>query len=67
MQRCFVRRPNYRSCMIKRNFSDALRSRTGLAMVNEALCKIVCDNLVVLIREIYDFGIESALGIDTAA
>ena len=44
--------------MIKRKFGDFLRSKTDAAMVNEALCKIVCHNLVVLIHEMYELGIE---------
>ena len=27
-------------------------------MVNEALCKILCHNLVVLIHEMYELGID---------
>src|SRR5207253_8941698 len=30
--------------MIKRKFGDSLRSKTDVAMVNEALCKILCHN-----------------------
>jgi len=30
---------------MKRKFGDSLRSRTDVAMVNEALAKIVCHNL----------------------
>lgn len=44
--------------MIKRKFGDALRSKTDVAMVNESLCKILCHNLVVLIHEMYELGIE---------
>ncbi len=44
--------------MIKRKFGDSLRSKTDVAMVNEALCKILCHNLVVLIHEIHELGIE---------
>jgi transposase len=44
--------------MIKRKFGDSLRSKTDVAMVNETLCKILCHNLVVLIHEIYELGIE---------
>ena len=44
--------------MIKRKFGDFLRSKTDAAMVNEALCKIVCHNLVVLIHKMYELGIE---------
>jgi transposase len=48
--------------MIKRKFGDSLRSRTDVAMVNEALAKILCHNLVVLIHEMYELGIEPIFG-----
>jgi transposase len=44
--------------MIKRKFGDSIRSKTDTAMVNETLCKILCHNLVVLIHEMYELGIE---------
>jgi len=44
--------------MIKRKFGDSLRSKTDVAMVNETLCKVLCHNLVVLIHEMYELGIE---------
>ncbi len=44
--------------MMKRKFGDGLRSKTDVAMVNEALCKILCHNLVVLIHEMYELGID---------
>lgn len=43
---------------IKRKFGDSLRSRTDTAMVNEALCKALCHNLVVLIHEMHELGID---------
>jgi transposase len=43
--------------MMKRKFGDSLRSKTDTAMVNEALCKILCHNLAVLIHEIHELGI----------
>src|SRR6267154_100914 len=43
--------------IIKRKFGDALRGKTDVAMVNEALCKILCENLVILIHEIHELGI----------
>ena len=43
--------------MIKRKFGDALRSKDDTAMVNEALCKILCHNIVVVIHEVYGLGI----------
>lgn len=45
--------------MMKRKFGDSLRSRTDSAMKNEALCKILCHNIVVLIHEIEELGIEA--------
>jgi transposase len=44
--------------MMKRKFGDSLRSKTDVAMVNEALCKILCHNIVVLIHEMFELGIE---------
>lgn len=44
--------------MIKRKFGDSLRSKGDVAMVNEALCKVLCHNLVVLIHEMYELGID---------
>jgi hypothetical protein len=44
--------------MIKRKFGDSLRSKTDVAMVNETLCKILCHNIVVLIHEMHELGIE---------
>ncbi|MGA2369977.1 MAG: transposase [Candidatus Korobacteraceae bacterium] len=44
--------------MMKRKFGDGLRSKTDVAMVNETLCKVLCHNLVVLIHEMYELGIE---------
>jgi len=45
--------------MMKRKFGDSLRSKTDTAMVNETLCKILCHNLVVLIHETQELGIEA--------
>jgi transposase len=44
--------------MMKRKFGDSLRSKTDVAMVNETLCKVLCHNLVVLIHEMYELGID---------
>ncbi|MGA2333840.1 MAG: transposase [Terriglobales bacterium] len=44
--------------MMKRKFGDSLRSKTDTAMVNETLCKILCHNLVVLIHEMCELGID---------
>ena len=44
--------------MIKAKFRDHVRSKTDVAMRNEALCKILCHNLCVLIQEMYELGID---------
>ena len=44
--------------MIKRKFGDSLRSKSDTAMVNEALAKVLCHNIVVLIHEMYELGID---------
>ena len=44
--------------MMKRKFGDGLRSKTDVAMVNETLCKVLCHNLVVLIHEMCELGID---------
>jgi hypothetical protein len=44
--------------MIKRKFGDSLRSQSDVAIVNQTLRKILCHNLVVLIREMHGPEIE---------
>jgi transposase len=44
--------------MIKAKFGDSLRSNTRTAQYNEALCKILCHNICVVIQSIYELGIE---------
>ena len=55
--------PNKRS-KIESKFSKvrtksggALRSKTDVAMRNEALCKVLCHNLCCLIQSVYELGI----------
>ena len=43
--------------MIKAKFRDHVRSKTPVAMANEVLCKIICDNLCVLVQEAHELGI----------
>jgi transposase len=43
--------------MIKAKFGDSIRSKTDTAMVNEALCKLLCHNLCCLIASIHELGI----------
>jgi transposase len=43
--------------MIKAKFGGHVRSKTPVAQVNEALCKVLCHNICVLIQSIYELGI----------
>jgi transposase len=43
--------------MIKSKFGERLRSKTETAQMNEALCKVLCHNLCVVIQSMYELGI----------
>jgi len=47
--------------MIKSKFMDFVRSKDRTAQVNEVLLKILCHNIVVLIHEINELGIDANL------
>src|SRR5439155_20234128 len=42
---------------VKRKFGDSVMSRSDTGMVNEALCKLLCQNLTCLIQEQETLGI----------
>ncbi len=44
--------------MIKSKFTDIIRSKNGIAQINEVLLKVLCHNIVVLIQSMYELGIE---------
>ena len=44
---------------IKRNFGDTIRSKTSVAQTNEALLKVLCHNIVCVIHEIHESGVEA--------
>jgi transposase len=44
--------------MIKSKFGDKLRSRTRTAQINEALCKILCHNIEVLIQSMFELNLK---------
>jgi transposase len=46
--------------MMKAKFGDAVRSKTDVAMKNEALCKVLCHNICCVIQSIYELGIDPA-------
>lgn len=56
----YYRRNNIESTffMIKARFGGFLRSKSERAQVNEALCKVVCHNLCVLIQSMSELNIE---------
>lgn len=43
--------------MIKAKFGDALRSKTQIAQFNEALCKVLCHNICVVIQSMHELGV----------
>ena len=53
--------------MIKSKFGQRLRSRTLTAQINEALCKVLCHNLCVVIQSVHELGIETNFATGTAA
>ena len=44
--------------MIKAKFGDSLRSKTTTAQINEALCKVLCHNICVVIQSMYELGVD---------
>lgn len=44
--------------MIKSKFGDRLRSKTRRAQINEALCKVLCHNIVVLISAMHELNLK---------
>jgi transposase len=53
--------------MIKSKFGQRLRSKTLTAQINEALCKVLCHNLCVVIQSHHELGIETDFATDEAA
>lgn len=48
--------------MLKAKFGDTVRSKTPIAQVNEALVKVLCHNICVLIHAMYSLGLTPAFG-----
>lgn len=44
--------------MIKGKFGSSLRSKSDTGQINEALCKVLCHNICVLIQSMHELGIE---------
>jgi transposase len=45
--------------MIKAKFGQRLRSKSLTAQINEALCKVLCHNLCVVIQSMHELGVET--------
>ncbi len=56
----YHRMPNIETAysMIKAKFGDSLRSKSDVGQINEALCKVLCHDICVLIQEMHELGIE---------
>jgi transposase len=52
--------------MIKAKFGQRIRSKSHTAQINEALCKVLCHNLCVIIQSIHELGLEATFGAETA-
>jgi transposase len=48
--------------MVKWKFGDSLRSKTDTALVNETLAKLLTHNIVCVIHEMYELGIDPQFG-----
>lgn len=51
--------------MIKGKFGDSVRSKSDTGQVNEALCKVLCHNICVLIQAIHALGVEPNFGAES--
>ncbi len=49
--------------MIKAKLGDKLKSKNFIAQRNELLCKLIAHNIIVLIHEMHELGIEPNFGI----
>jgi hypothetical protein len=52
--------------MIKAKSRDHIRSKTGVAMVNEVQCKILCHNICIVIQDSHQLGINTAFWAETS-
>jgi hypothetical protein len=52
--------------MIKSKFGQRRRIKTLTAQINEALCKVLCHNLCVVIQSVHESGIETTFTAEAA-
>ena len=50
---------------VMRKFGDTVRSKTDTTIKNEVLAKILCHNVVVVIHEMHELGIDPTFGGET--
>ena len=64
----YHQRSNVESCfsMVKAKLGAHVRSTNPIAQTNEALVKLLCHNVIVLVGVAYEMGIESKLGLEVA-
>ena len=60
----YHKRSNVETCfwMVKAKFGGSVRGKTPIARVNEVYAKLLCHNLVVLVKAMYEFGIGPTFG-----
>ncbi len=44
--------------MVKHKFGEKLKSKKFIAQKNELLCKLIAHNIVVLIHEMHELGVD---------
>ena len=52
--------------MIKGNFGSSLRSKSDTGQINEALCKVLCHNICVLVQATHSLKLEPTFGAERA-
>ena len=62
-----VARELLREAAKESKFGQRLRSKTMTAQINEALCKVLCHNLCVVIQSQHELGIETDFSMAEAA
>jgi hypothetical protein len=56
----YHQRSNVESCfqMVKAKFGGKLKSKNKVAQQNELLCKLIAHNIVALIHEMFELGVQ---------
>jgi len=64
-ERIYHKRSNVETTFgaIKRKFGESVKSKKFVAQVNELLCKIIAYNITVLVKAMFEFGIDLNFGL----